>query len=102
MTNEEKKKNKGWEEMGGYLKTLPFKEACQIWGNENPDSHQDFLNLPHFNADIFKEITGIDVSKTEDKIESEGKLYSITKIKQALNKTNDKTRANRAKNGGVL
>jgi hypothetical protein len=60
MTDTEKNEVKGWETMGGYLKTLPFKEACQIWWNENPDRHDDFLNLPNFNPEIFKEITGID------------------------------------------
>jgi hypothetical protein len=50
-------------QMGGYLKTLDFKEACQIWWNENPKRHQDFLSLPAFNAKIFKEITGVDVEK---------------------------------------
>jgi hypothetical protein len=49
--------------MGGYLKTLHFKEACQIWWKDNPQRHQDFLSLPNFDAKIFKEITGIDVEK---------------------------------------
>ena len=63
MTDEEKSANEGWEECGGYLKTLDFKEACRIWWAENPDRHQDFLSLPHFSAEMFKEITGIDVEK---------------------------------------
>ena len=63
MTEEEKNTVKGWEERGGYLKTLSFKEACCIWWAENPDRHQDFLSLPHFSAEMFKEITGIDVEK---------------------------------------
>ena len=63
MTEEEKSTIEGWEELGGYLKTLDFKEACRIWWAENPDRHQDFLSLPHFNAEMFKEITGIDVEK---------------------------------------
>ena len=63
MTAEEKHDNEGWEERGGYLKTLSFKQACCIWWAENPDRHQDFLSLPHFNAEMFKEITGIDVEK---------------------------------------
>jgi hypothetical protein len=50
-------------QIGGYLKTLDFKEACQIWWNENPERHQDFLSLPAFDAKIFKEITGVDVEK---------------------------------------
>jgi len=61
MTEEEKSEVDGWETMGGYLKTLPYKEACQIWWQENPDRHDDFLELPNFDPEIFKEITGIDV-----------------------------------------
>jgi hypothetical protein len=66
MTDTEKNEVSGWETMGGYLKTLPFKEACQIWWDENPSRHDDFLNLPAFNSEIFKEITGIDVEKKTD------------------------------------
>jgi hypothetical protein len=50
-------------QMGGYLKTLDFKEACQIWWKDNPQRHQDFLSLPAFNAKVFKEITGVDIEK---------------------------------------
>ena len=66
MSEEEKEKVVGWEEMGGYLKTLDFKEACVIWWNKNPHRHDDFLNLPNFNSEIFKEITGIDVEKKDN------------------------------------
>jgi hypothetical protein len=75
MTDTEKKEVKGWETMGGYLKTLPFKEACQIWWSENPSRHNDFFSLPAFNADIFKEITGIDV-KQDDEVEKAIKLLT--------------------------
>jgi hypothetical protein len=66
------------------LKTLEFKEACRIWWSENPDRHEDFLKLPNFNADIFKEITGIDTEAKDDKMEEAMKLlkdngYKITK-----------------------
>ena len=65
MTDEEKKEIDGWETMGGYLKTLEFKEACCIWWKENKDEHDTFLNLPEFNAEIFEEITGINVKEEE-------------------------------------
>jgi len=80
MTDTEKSEVSGWETMGGYLKTLPFKEACQIWWNENPERHKDFLELPNFNADIFKEITGIDVN-VEDEVEItvDGKTTRISR-----------------------
>jgi hypothetical protein len=71
MTEEEKKDVSGWEQMGGYLKTLDFKEACRVWWSENPHRHSDFLNLPNFNADIFKEITGIDVDEKVEELTME-------------------------------
>ena len=69
MTEQELKEFPEAKQMGGYLKTLPFKEACVIWWNENPERHKDFLELPAFNAEIFKEITGIDVETKDDKME---------------------------------
>jgi len=66
MTDDEKKSVKGCTEMGGYLKTLPFHEACQVWWKENPTEHERFLSLPNFNAAIFKDITGIDVTEDDD------------------------------------
>ena len=60
MSDEEKKSVVGWETMGGYLKTLPFNEACQIWWEENPSEHNRYLSIPGFDADIFLEITGIE------------------------------------------
>ena len=65
MTDKEKESVSGWESMGGYLKTLNFKEACRIWWKENPEEHERFLTLPGFDAKIFEEITGIDVDKQD-------------------------------------
>ena len=71
MTEQELKDFPEAKQMGGYLKTLPFKEACQIWWKENPDRHQDFLSLPSFNPEIFKEITGIDVEAEQPMTDEE-------------------------------
>ena len=84
MTEEEKKSIKSWETTGGYLKTLPYKEACQIWWKENPNDHERFLTLPKFDAKIFKEITGIDTEKLETMIEVNGKKYPASTIQEAL------------------
>lgn len=87
MTEEEKKTVKGWETTGGYLKTLPFKEACRQWWAENPNEHERFLTLPGFDAQIFKDITGIDVEvKSEpETINIGGKNYVVTdELKAAL------------------
>ena len=84
MSEEEKKSVTGWETMGGYLKTLEFKEACCVWWEENPDKHERFLSLPGFCPKIFKEITGIDTEKPETVIVINGKEYSASTIQKAL------------------
>lgn len=64
MTDEEKENVSGWETMEGYLKTLDYKEAWQVfWKETNKENKDKFLKLPNFDAEIFKEITGIDVTE---------------------------------------
>ena len=87
MTDTEKKEISGWETMGGYLKTLDFKEACVQWWNDNPNDHERFLTLPHFNAEIFKDITGIDTAPQPKTIEIGGKTYEVSdELTEALKK----------------
>ena len=69
MTDKEKSEVSGWKDMGGYLKTLDYKEACKKWWEDNPDDHERFLTLPGFDAEIFKDITGIDVKSPNKEIE---------------------------------
>ena len=85
MTPAEKKEVKGWETMGGYLKTLEFKEACKLWWAENPKEHERFLTLPGFDPVIFEEITDIDVKAKTETIEIGNKRYEVTQeLKDAL------------------
>jgi hypothetical protein len=84
MTDEEKKEVSCWETMGGYLKTLDFKEACRIWWAENEKQHERFLTLPGFDAEIFFEITGIDVREKEETVEIAGKKYNKADFEQAI------------------
>jgi hypothetical protein len=84
MTEDELKEFPESKQIGGYLKTLEFKEACVIWWNENPEKHKNFLELPAFCPKIFEEITGIDIKVKEDKMEEAMELlkkngYKITK-----------------------
>ena len=48
--------------------------------------HERFLTLPGFDAEIFKDITGINVKSQKEEIEIEGKKYTIDEIKKALSK----------------
>jgi hypothetical protein len=80
MTKKEKEETSGWETMGGYLKTLNYKEAWKVfWQETTEENRQKFLNLPNFDAKIFKEITGIDVNdnKTEKKQEMLDKAQEL-------------------------
>ena len=80
MTDTEKKEKEGWSEMGGYLKTLSYKEAwAEYWGRATKEDKDFFLNLPNFDAKMFEEITGINVNQslvgTEVEVKMNGKSY---------------------------
>ena len=79
MTVEEKKENPEFNVIEGYLKTFTWEEAwSNYWRDADDEERQKVLNLPNFNADIFKEITGIDVKQTqEDFIIKNGKKYRV-------------------------
>ena len=61
-TEEEKTKYKTEiETCGGFSKTLEYKEAFRLaWDKASKEEHKKLLNLPNWNNDIFKEISGID------------------------------------------
>lgn len=62
MTPQEKAKYPKWETTGGYLKTIPLKEAwANFWGNLNESDRKEFTSLENFDSEIFFEITGVRV-----------------------------------------
>ena len=62
MTEDEKKEHPEHETLGGYLKVIPYKDACRLmWDKLDDDEKQAIKEIPYFDADVFKEITGIDV-----------------------------------------
>lgn len=62
MTNEEKEKYPSHKTAEGYLKDIPYKEAFQNkWHSWSANDKEAFTSLPNFDAEIFKEITGVDV-----------------------------------------
>ena len=64
MTEEEKEKYPSHKTTGGYLKVLPFKDACLLmWDNLSDDDKKSVIELPNFDKDIFYRITGIDIDK---------------------------------------
>lgn len=80
MTAQERKDVPSCETTGGYLKILDYKEAWKIWWEENPDDHDRFLNLPGFDAQIFLDITGVDVRESvkPKTINIGGTTYEVT------------------------
>ncbi len=64
MTNKEKSDHPKYKTTGGYLKKYEYKEAFKkSWDNASDEDKELLYKLPNFNADIFKEISGIDVNE---------------------------------------
>ena len=65
MTDAEKKAYPTAEITNGYLRKIPDDELAVIrnewWARLSPDNKDEILKLPNFDAEIFKEITMIDV-----------------------------------------
>jgi len=69
MTDEEKKSEPKFHVRGGYLKTVEYEEAwSSFWKDTDEENRQKFLDLPNFDQEIFKEITGIDVEVKDEEL----------------------------------
>lgn len=65
MTDHEKENIDGWETMGGYLKTMSYKDAWSVaWKELKQEDKNKITGLAQFDKDIFEKITGI---KVDDK-----------------------------------
>ena len=65
-TEEEKKESVIRQCVGGYLKKYTYKEACANWWSKYTDDEKRIImTMPNFDADVFEEITGIDVHGDE-------------------------------------
>lgn len=73
------------KQLGGLLKTFSYEDAwLNFWNEATREQKNCILDLPEFDADIFKEITGIDVKKRDSVAEEaikllESKGYKIVK-----------------------
>ena len=62
MTDEEKKQHPEYSVTGGFLKHIEKETGRQMWWDGLSDRQKDIvMQLPNFDKDIFKEITGITV-----------------------------------------
>ena len=61
-TEEEKEAHKKEiETCDGFLKTLEYKEAWRLaWNKASKEEHKELFDLPNWNNEVFKEISGID------------------------------------------
>jgi len=61
-TEEEKEAHKKEiEACGGFLKTLDYKEAWRhAWDKASVEERKELFDLPNWDNEVFKEITGID------------------------------------------
>lgn len=64
MTKKDKENYSSYKELGGYLKVFRYEEAwATFWSSATQKQKDTILDLPEFDKDIFKEITGIDIKQ---------------------------------------
>ncbi len=81
MTDQEKIDNTHWFTTQGYLKTITDKEAwANFWGKTSEENKAKFLRLPNFDAEIFKDITGIDVDVKPEPLTLEQRIERLEKL----------------------
>ena len=68
-TKEEKEAHKvEIEACGGFLKSLNYKEAWRLaWNKASIEERKELFNLPNWDNEVFKEITGIDAEAEVEK-----------------------------------
>ncbi len=76
MTADEKKNNSVYKEIGGFLRTLSYKESWAKWWSEAKQADKNkILDCKYFDQKIFEGITGI---KDTKKINLSGKTVKVT------------------------
>lgn len=67
MTDEEKQAHPEYKAKGGYFKPVDFETTYKMmWDRLNDEEKQAVMEIPNFDAEVFKEITGIDVNEGEN------------------------------------
>ncbi len=79
MTAIEKKENPKAEFTEGYLKQFTYQEAwASFWKETDETNRNKFLGLPNFDAELFLEITGVDIAEKDKNAEK--KVQILKKI----------------------
>ena len=62
MTDEEKSEYPTHETTGGYLKVLDGTDSATLWWNSlTSEEKETIMDIPNFDAEIFRQCTGISV-----------------------------------------
>lgn len=62
MTEQEKAQYQSYKTTGGYLKVFTYSEAWNnLWNSITDKEKQEIMNIPNFDKNKFKEITGIEI-----------------------------------------
>ena len=84
MSEKEKNDNPSYKTTGGYLKKLDYKEAFQkSFAKASKEDIELLKKLPNFDAEVFKEISGIDLSEkscNNKVVEIDGKNYKLVEL----------------------
>lgn len=84
MTVEEKQDNPSYETTGGYLRVNDMKEEWRkAYDNAPPEDIELTKQLPAFDAEVFLEITGIDLREPK-KVSCEGREIEIDGVTYVL------------------
>lgn len=90
MTDKEKEDFPSYKTTNGYLKVIEYKQAFRnSYNNASSEEKSMLLKLPNFDADVFLEISGIDVRSGETQGEKREKLITkefIAIVKELLAK----------------
>ena len=83
MTDQEKVDNPTFHTTEGYLRVNDMMEEwARAYSNASGDAIQMVRDLPNFDASVFKEITGLDLSV--EKADCSGKVVEIEGVKYTL------------------
>ena len=87
MNDKEKENNPSYKTTGGYLKVYGYQEAWRkAYDSATREEQLKIKDLPNFDKDKFKQISGIDIDEDTTKtIEIGGKTYGVSdELKSAL------------------
>jgi hypothetical protein len=90
MSQAEKDANSSYRELDGFLRVLGYEAAWKEWWTKATEAQKhSILDIKYFNAEIFKDITGIDAQAVapslvgkEVSVSMDGKSYTAKIISE--------------------